>query len=279
MLQWSDYTSSQSDYEWPNFIALMDAIEKEYGDKTALFFRTAKQSDFTKWSHRFFASECRRIARGLIKAGLTKGDRTVLWAENRPEWLAVWMGTVIAGGIIVPVDYLLSDKECKNIVDLTGAKAFFYSKRKAEFVASLDIHTSLKLCIDSNDEAYNTFGAAGTGKPGTDSIDLPGLDSINGDDPASIVFTSGTTGFAKGVTLSHRGIISNVSAAILALRPQDSDVFINVLPLHHTYPTTCSFIAPLVRGVGIIIVERLVGKVVIDDIRDARGGPLFSVQI
>ncbi|MDR1586487.1 MAG: AMP-binding protein, partial [Treponema sp.] len=97
--------------------------------------------------------------------------------------------------------------------------------------------------------------------------------------PASIVFTSGTTGFAKGVTLCHRGIIANASAAIRILEPVPEDVFINVLPLHHTYPTTCSFICPLSVGVPTIIVDKIVGKVVIDDIRDAGGTFLIAVPL
>ncbi|MDR2471399.1 MAG: AMP-binding protein [Treponema sp.] len=275
MLDWSEYTADWPDFDYPNFIALVDDIGKKYGDKTALFYRTAKRGDFTRWSHRFLADQCRRVARGLVKAGLRKGDRVALWAENRPEWMAVWLGTVIAGCTIVPVDYLVSDKECKNIVELTGARVFFYSKRKAEFVASLGIHTDLKICIDGEgDDAvpFNNFGL-------DEGVPLPSPADIGGQEPASIVFTSGTTGFAKGVTLSHKGIIANVSAAILALRPGETDIFINVLPLHHTYPTTCSFLAPLVMGVGIIIVEKLVGKVVIDDIRDARGGLLIAVPL
>ncbi|MDR2551815.1 MAG: AMP-binding protein [Treponema sp.] len=286
MLHWSEYTDDRPDYGYPNFIALLDEVEKNFGDKTALFFRSGKQIEFTRWSHTFFAAECRRIARGLIQAGLAKGDRVALWAENRPEWMAVWLGTVIAGCVIVPIDYLVTDRECKNIIDITKARAFFYSKRKEEFVRSLAegsevspaFQGNLRICIDaeggSEDAAsYRNFGA------GAEDIRLPAAGDIVERDPASIVFTSGTTGFAKGVTLSHRGIIANVSAALLALRPAAADVFINVLPLHHTYPTVCSFFAPLVKGVGIIIVEKLVGKVVIEDIRDARGGFLIAVPL
>jgi long-chain acyl-CoA synthetase len=93
------------------------------------------------------------------------------------------------------------------------------------------------------------------------------------------VFTSGTTGFAKGVTLCHKGIIANTSAAIRSLRANPDDVFINVLPLHHTYPTTCSFIAPLTAGAATIIVEKLVGSVVVDDIRDGGGTFLIAVPL
>ncbi|MDR0585625.1 MAG: AMP-binding protein [Treponema sp.] len=272
MLKWSEYTADWPDLPYPNFIALLDDIDKKWGEKTALYYRPGKQKDFTRWSFSFYAAECRRIARGLVKAELKKGDRVALWAENRPEWMVVWMAAAVAGCVIVPVDYLVSEKECRNIIAITGAKAFFYSKRKEEFARSLDIHADLRVCIDSGED-YGRFGI------NAGDVPLPSAGSIDRRDPVSIVFTSGTTGFAKGVTLSHNGIISNVSAAILALQPTSTDTFINVLPLHHTYPTACSFIAPLVLGVGIIIVERLVGKVVIDDIRDAGGTLLIAVPL
>jgi long-chain acyl-CoA synthetase len=272
MLDWSEYTADWPDLTYPNFIALLDGIEKKWNEKTAIYYRSGKQKDFARWSFLFYAAECRRIARGLIKAGLKKGDRIALWAENRPEWMVTWMAAAIAGCIIVPVDYLISEKECRNIITITGAKVFFYSKRKEEFACSLDIHADLRVCIDDGED-YGKFGV------NAGDISLPSVDHIDRRDPVSVVFTSGTTGFAKGVMLSHWGVIANVSAAILALQPTSADVFINVLPLHHTYPTACSFIAPMVLGSGVIIVEKLVGKVVIDDIRDAGGTLLIAVPL
>ncbi|MDR0402534.1 MAG: AMP-binding protein [Treponema sp.] len=272
MLNWTEYTADWPDLPYPNFIAALDGIEEKWGEKTAIYYRSGKQKDFARWSYRFYAAECRRIARGLVKAGLKKGDRIVLWAENRPEWMAAWMAAAIAGCIIVPVDYLIGEQECGNIISITGARAFFYSKRKEEFARSLDIPEALRICIDDAED----YGAFGINAEGTS---LPSVDSIARRDPVSVVFTSGTTGFAKGVTLSHWGIIANVNAAILAIQPTSDDLFINVLPLHHTYPTACSFAAPLILGSGVIIVEKLVGKVVIDDIRDAKGSLLIAVPL
>jgi long-chain acyl-CoA synthetase len=272
MLQWNEYIADWPDIPYRNFIEFLDGVEKRWGEKAAIWYRSGKQKEFTKWSYIAYAAECRRLARGLLKAGLKKGDRIAIWAENRPEWMMVWMAAVIIGCITVPVDYLISEKECKNIIDITKAKAFFYSKRKEEFVRSLDIKSSLQICIDDG-EALKKLGADAA------DVSLPGADFIDGNDPLCIVFTSGTTGFAKGVTLSHRNIISNVSSAIQSLQPTDADLFISVLPLHHTYPMAFSFIAPLTLGTGLILVDKLVGKVVIDDIRDAGGTLLIAVPL
>jgi long-chain acyl-CoA synthetase len=136
----------------------------------------------------------------------------------------------------------------------------------------VDAPARLAVQISGNSE-FKLFGND------TDGYVLPPSSSIAPQDAASIVFTSGTTGLAKGVTLSHKGIIANANAAVRMLRPGSKDAFINVLPLHHTYPTTCSFIVPFTIGIPTIIVSRLVGQVVIDDIRDAGGTFLIAVPL
>jgi long-chain acyl-CoA synthetase len=277
MLDYNEYIADWPDMPYPNFSAWLDDLAVRWSGKTAVFYRSGKQKDFTEWSFTRLAEESRRIGRGLLAAGLRKGDRVVLWAENRPEWMAVWLGAAVAGLVIVPVDFLVSENECFNILRITGAKAFVYSARKQEFADSLISRLpplNALVCISGTGGAvYDTFGRDAGAQ------ELPPAEAIAEEDPVSIVFTSGTTGFAKGVTLCHKGIIANASAAIRSLRAYNTDVFINVLPLHHTYPTTCSFIAPLSAGAATIIVEKLVGKVVIDDIHDAGGTFLIAVPL
>ncbi|MDR2633139.1 MAG: AMP-binding protein [Treponema sp.] len=277
MLDYSAYIADWPDMPYPNFIGWLHALEDRWQDKTAIFYRSGKQQEFTTWSFKKLAAECRRIGRGLLAAGLSKGDRVALWAENRPEWMAVWLGAAIAGLTVVPIDFLISEAECKNILNITKARAFFYSARKQAFAKALlsqGISLDTQVCFSSEgSHSYEQFGR------NADRQALPRVEDIAEQDPVSIVFTSGTTGFAKGVTLHHKGIIANSSAAIQSLRAYETDVFINVLPLHHTYPTTCSFISPLSVGAATIIVEKLVGKVVVDDIRDARGTFLIAVPL
>ncbi|MDR1374879.1 MAG: AMP-binding protein, partial [Treponema sp.] len=259
--------------------AFLAAAEEKHRDKTALLYRSGKQREFSRWTYGNYAGECRRIGRGLLAAGLSKGDKVILWAENHPEWVIVWMGAVNAGLVIVPVDFLVTEKECLNIIKITGAKALFYSERKKEFAASLaDLPVSVCIGGSESSEAggqsrFESFGLDAASQP------LPAVSDMAGNDCASIVFTSGTTGFAKGVMLSHRGIIANASAAIRILVPNERDVFIDVLPLHHTYPTTCTFIAPLAIGIPLVIADKIVGKVVIDDIRDAGVTYLIAVPL
>ncbi|QQO09079.1 AMP-dependent synthetase/ligase [Breznakiella homolactica] len=277
MLKPEEYIADWPDMDYPNFIAWLDGIEKKYSDTRAILSRTGKQTEFSLLTYKQLADESRRIARGLLALGLKKGDRVALWAENRPEWMIVWLGTVIAGLVIVPIDFTVSEKECANILKMANPRAFFYSSRKQDFAASLSsMGVSLDALIVLGHEGGQNFYSFGKDNV---SQTLPAVSEIDAHDPVSIIFTSGTTGLAKGVMLHHKGIIANANAAVRSLRAYNWDVFINVLPLHHTYPTTCSFISPLSVGAGIIIVEKLVGKVVIDDIRDGGGTFLIAVPI
>ena len=280
MLKYSDYISNLPDIPHKNFAQLLDQVTKDHAGNDAILYRCGGQREFTRWNYARYGEECRRIARGFVAAGLVKGDRVVLWAENRPEWMAVWMGALIAGLVIVPVDFLASEKECLNIIKITRAKAFFYSRTKRDFAESLSgegVAMSALVCISPRDDGgeaeYYSFGK------GADAQALPPADSIAADHPATIIFTSGTTGVAKGITLSHENLITNTSAAIRILEPNEKDVFIDVLPLHHSYTIVACFLAPIACGIPTVIVEKTLGDVIRADARDANVSFFIGVPL
>jgi len=277
MLEFSDYISNIPDNPNRNFSELLQQITRDHAGKDAILYRCGGQKEFMRWTFERFGDECRRVARGLAAAGLASGDRVALWAENRPQWMAVWMGAVIGGFSIVPIDFLGTEKECANIIGITRAKAFFYSGIKREFAASLaasGVQLAASVCISGGADGEREFYRFGAD---AEKQALPPPDSISGDHPASIVFTSGTTGVAKGVTLSHKNIIANASAAARILHPSEKDVFINMLPLHHTYSTLCCFVAPLGFGIPTVIVEKILGDIIRADVRDA--GATFFIGV
>jgi long-chain acyl-CoA synthetase len=283
MLKVEDYVADWPDIDYPSFSAWLGDIEERWPDRIAIRYRTGKQKEYVEWTYQRLADESRRVGRALLGQGLKKGDRVALWAENRPEWCAVWIGAIVAGLVIVPMDAQLGNEDAAGVLKLAKPRVLFLSSRKADAVPLLKSHAaSVESVVFLDGEGPGSFEALGRAPDGTQDSALPALpppSSFSPDDSASIIFTSGTTGLAKGVVLSHHGIISNANASILSLPIWDRDVFMTVLPLHHSYPTTCSFVSPLCVGASFTIVEKLVGKVVIDDIRDSRGTILIAVPI
>jgi long-chain acyl-CoA synthetase len=300
MLKLEDYIADWPDIDYPNFPSWLADIASRWPGNIAMRYRPEKKRDFETWTYRRLASEAERVGRALLGRGLAKGDRVALWAENRPEWCAVWLGAVIAGLVVVPMDFLLRDDEAAGVLSLARPAALFLSRRKAALAARFraeqpSLAAGLVSLFDGegpDDFArLGTAAAASTGAAGDEGpagkaglVDdalppLPPASAIAPEDAASIIFTSGTTGLAKGVVLSHHGIIANANASILSLPIYEKDVFMCVLPLHHTYPTTCSFISPLCVGASFTIVEKLVGKVIVDDVRDSGGTIMIAVPL
>jgi long-chain acyl-CoA synthetase len=186
-----------------------------------------------------------RAARGfaakLAKAGLTKGDKVVFWGENRPEWVVCYWGCLLAGIVVVPIDY----------------------RSSSDFVAKVSSLVDAAVLLVGDDVEQETPGrfqfvwrfadldwSAGGPMP---------IVPISRDDVIQIIFTSGATADPKGVVIRHRNVIANivpVEREVLKYRkyarPFDPIRFLNLLPLSHMFgQSMASSIPPMVRGMVI----------------------------
>lgn len=293
MLQLKDYIADWPDIDYPSFRHWMDAAVRNWPEREALRFRAGKNAEFEVWSYARLDAETRAVGRMLLSAGAKKGDRVVIWSENRPQWCAAWLGAAVAGLTAVPLDYALTEDEAAAIVKASEPFAAFVSSQRVTSLAAFKAAApGLRECV-AFPEGSAPYAHAASGKAALPSTvrpyldiasgdwkaELPPPDSMKPDDIASIIFTSGTTGLAKGVMLSHHGIIANVNASIMSLPIRKEDVFLDVLPLHHSYPTTCCFISPLTVGASVTICEKVIGKVILADARDSGGTILIGVPL
>ncbi len=300
MLDIKDYIDDKEDLDYPNFRSFLDGIATQWPERPALRYRAGKQREFETWSYSRLKTEAEAVSRLLISSGAKHGDRIAIWSENRPQWCAVYLGSVIAGLIIVPLDFTVAEVDSIAILKTCEPFAIFVSSQKASSIEALGkAAPSLKHffifpegsapypSVDSAANArkantgnmaftINTYLQAINGAP---NIDLPRSEAIDPNEVASIIFTSGTTGLSKGVMLSHRGIIENANASITSLPIYKEDVFMDVLPLHHSYPSTCCLVAPLCVGASVSICEKVIGKVILADTRDSGGSVFIGVPI
>jgi len=181
----------------------------EHGKREAL---VARHQDI-RWSYEEFGERVRRLAKSLIHAGLEVGDRVGLWAPNYAEWTLVQFATAEIGVILVNVNpayrthelaYALNQSGCRWVI----AAPEFKSSNYVEMVASIaDDVPSLERSVFFWSDDWNELAA------GTDAVSDADLaerrDALHADDPINIQYTSGTTGFPKGATLTHKNILNN----------------------------------------------------------------------
>jgi len=187
----------------------------------------------------------KKLQAKLFELGVKKGDKVGLLSENRPEWPIAYLAITSFGAIVVPLDAMLTKEEIIPLLDDCGASLILLSQKFTDFVSGHTLENK-KLFLD------DIGHCPPEADPPLAETFLP-----RPDDVAAIVYTSGTTGLAKGVTLTHQNIVSNVLAVASCFDLGPKDNFLSVLPLHHTFETTAGFLAPFYCGCLITYSESL----------------------
>ncbi|MCX6830173.1 MAG: AMP-dependent synthetase/ligase [candidate division Zixibacteria bacterium] len=203
-----------------------------------------------------------KLAGGLRSLGLKAGDRVGILSENCPEWGLTYLAILNAGGIVVPFDSAWKEMELRNILKMSGIRFIFCSGKYAGVAREIINQSALdtQLIGFEPDNAPNLEILA-------KAVPLIGeLRSM--EDPAALIYTSGTTGDPKGVILTHRNILSNIEAIIHCIEFYSDDIYLSVLPLHHTLEATCGFLLPLCIGTTIAYSKSLKSRDILEDIRN-----------
>ncbi len=201
-----------------------------------------------------------RLAGSLIEAGLKKGDRVVVTGKNSPEWTVSYLAVLTAGGVVVPIDYMLSDQEIEMLIDFSGSMILIIDEEKYDTVfKGSKKYTRYSLSEKKENYIYNVKEKA---------VDKPVPVDIG--DLAAILFTSGTTGTPKGVMLSHSNFVNDALLAQGNLSIYHEDVFYALLPLHHSYTMLAVFIETIATGAEVVFAAKLVVKQILSDLKQAK---------
>lgn len=204
------------------------------------------------------------LGAGLIERGLMRGDRVALIGGNSPEWGIVYAAVTSCGGVVVPLDILLKENEIRHLLMHSEARFLVASRRIfEEQIEEMHLEGVDIIIIGEGDSKEKSITlsevmAAGKAKLGEGSSGFRFSSSeVEPEDVAAICYTSGTTGQPKGAVLLHRNIVSNIEATRLRLPYNENDTFLCLLPLHHTFATTCNLLAPLFSGSTIVFARSL----------------------
>ena len=234
------------------------------GDKPFLWTKQAGRYQAIGWAAA--ARDVRRLALGLRSLGIGRGERVGLVSENRPEWVIADLAIMSAGAITVPAYVTHTIDDHRHVFSNSGARAVIVSKPplSARVLAAANqvstIHTVITLEPAAGQASavdvrpWEEMLARGDDMP-DDTNEL--VAAIEPDDIACLMHTSGTGGIPKGVMTSHRNILANCCGAYRLLRMVGlgDDVFLNFLPLSHTYEHTAGMMFPISLGAQIYFAE------------------------
>ena len=125
-------SANASDFSWPNFGFFFRDVVARYADRVALRHRCRGATAFDEWSYARIGAEGSALASCLLSRGLERGDRVIIWSENRPEWGVAYFALVAAGLVAVPIDVLLPVEDVARIVKAAEPSAVVASRSMAE---------------------------------------------------------------------------------------------------------------------------------------------------
>jgi len=199
-----------------------------------------------------------RYASYLKKAGLKAEDKVVLSCINSPEFIYSYLGTVRNGGIIVPINLMLTMEEIVYIVKDSEAKYMIMHPiilQKAKLSKDA-IEKALGVTLIVLDEEF---------KQNISGIQMEELDEITDESAIStFLYTSGTTGKQKAAMLTHKNLVFNSEQCYIGLCAKPDDIYMCVLPMFHVFAFTACVLMPLWSGATVTILESFQPKEVID---------------
>jgi long-chain acyl-CoA synthetase len=222
-----------------------------------------------RWSYSHIAKTAFRLARELEARRIAKGDRVLLWAGNTPEWVSVFFGCLLRGVIVVPLDRQSEPGFVKRVQEQVEAKLAFCDTGTSALVEK-------PLPVIELDELDSQLAHH--------SSNPYSITDIGYDDTVEIVFTSGTTAEPKGVRITHRNLIAN-------LTPIEREIkrylkwerlfhpvrFLNLLPLNHVFGQFMGIFVPPLLGAEVFFQESLSPSQIIGTVRRERISVVIAV--
>jgi long-chain acyl-CoA synthetase len=230
---------------------LIDSSYSKYKDSPAIGMAMEEPLSYSEFHERIFA-----LAARLQSEGIVKGDRIAILGENSHHWGITYLAIVRLGAVAIPILPDLPESDVHHILNEIQVKALFTTQKQIEKIYELrkelkgpivtldDYNAEISVVpvitfSDYLDEALASF---------RENPEQPVFPSVNENDLASILYTSGTSGYSKAVMLTHKNLTANAYAASGLKEIKPGSVWLSILPMSHTYEFTCGFLLPLLCG-------------------------------
>jgi len=239
---------------YPTITKLLDDSVAKHGDRVALRMPIPKERKrgrgiqlvLNEITYERLGEMVGRFATALAELGVSPGDRVALVSKPRAAWATTFFAILRCGAVVVPLDPELQPGEIERILKEAEVKGIVFSGGKTEDVLSL--RSALPgdpfvISMDRvQDESVLFLDSLLLGK-----TEMPPAE-IDPKSLAILMYTSGTTGNAKGAMLTHANISSNASTAVKLVDLTAEDVFLSIVPWNHIYGLTITLVTPIVVG-------------------------------
>ena len=247
-----------------------DAVVRRFPHREALVSR--HQGD--RFTYSQLKEESDRLASALLRSRVAPGDRVGIWAHNRSEWVLMQIGTAKAGIVLVNInpayrvtelEYALNKVGCKMLVTMPAYKTSDYLAIVRALVPELATSAGGEVNSARVPSLSTVVQLGTTDEPGmlrfSDLLNRGRTDDpliaeagarLKATDPINIQFTSGTTGFPKGATLTHRNILNNGFFIGEAMKLTEADRLCVPVPLYHCFGMVLGNLACLTHGAAIV---------------------------
>jgi len=253
-----------------------------------------------RFTYKEFNERVNQLAKGLLYIGIQKGDKIGIWAKNVPDWTTLMFASAKIGAILVTVntnyklselEYLLKNADIHTFFLVDGYRDSDYVQMTFELVPELKDHArgALKskrfpalrnVCFVGQQKfkgMYNTAELMLLGKH-TDDMELENREeNVSCHDVANMQYTSGTTGFPKGVMLSHHNILNNGFATGECMKYTNNDRLLVCVPLFHCFGCVLAVCAVVTHGATMVFTEDFDPLLVLASIQKEKCTALYGV--
>ncbi len=270
-----------------NLKELVDSSAELYGSSPAFQVKEQPGGEYVPVSYDQFRVDIYGLGTALLKKGM-KGKKIAVIGENSYEWVVAYLAVTNGVGVAVPLDRELHIKDIAGLMARAEVSAVIHSRKTAKLINDVMEelkelgYDGLELVIDMQADEDGRDGVSmkklvEEGKEAVNGGDLSYKDTeIDDDAMCALLFTSGTTGRAKGVMLSHRNIAANVYNMSKYVNVTGG-TGLSVLPMHHTYELTCHIFTGLYQGIDIAICEGL--KYIIKNMQESGATVMLGVPL
>jgi long-chain acyl-CoA synthetase len=241
--------SGMKDASLLTFPALFAESVKNFGDRGFIAMVGEKPKTYAETNLEVLA-----LISLFEKIGISAGDKIALLGTNKPNWVITFLATTFMGAVIVPLlpDFLPA--EIDKIIDHSGAKVIVASDSlwvKIEQVRTPNLRFRIRM------EGFSVEGPDGFSATPDPDATPANTYVVREDDLAAIIYTSGTMGTPKGVMLTHRNVCYTAWKSGVIQPIDETDRFLSILPLSHTYENTIGFILPMMSGACIYYLGKI----------------------